>query len=220
MGTGAFCKRSTREPDVLTLRALKYRVERKEQLRIKSSSDPSTPEVTWSDMGEIKVKARNFIVSFGKPGTKQILRIPLTTIVGLIYSSDSSITLVLSDVPFIFECKPTTMDGALSLLGLGETVTDNETVYCRIPALSPEHSRVVGQCLVYQFLVSPTDFEMHMKRLKEHEISVFQHDFPNDALKEAWWDQFGTHHQLHALQGLLAGYTQKGDVPFGVLFQL
>ncbi|KAL5366238.1 RNA dependent RNA polymerase-domain-containing protein [Aspergillus floccosus] len=87
----------------------------------------------------------------------------------------------------------------------------------RLPALSDEHAAIIGQCLVYQFRAPAIDVIRCMVRLKESDLSVFYHDV---IPKQAYPLPRGFRSDPQSLLDQLLEWTRKGDLPFGILYQL
>ncbi|KKK14548.1 hypothetical protein AOCH_004250 [Aspergillus ochraceoroseus] len=214
LGADVYCKYSNRKPQEFVLKALAHAVEQRRNPSLiieeegNSISFPllryscgySTflnarftyiPEVQWGDSGTITFKNRNIIV---KLNNMRLIRIPLSTVVELVWNSRGSFVLTLSTVPFFFQ----------STLGATRS---------RLCSLGGKHPECVGQCLVYQFCVSDTDFFKKMQNLKEYSITLTFYDFETTY-------QRPLHTQMIDLKDVLGTYTKEGTLPFGILFQL
>ncbi|EAU30181.1 predicted protein [Aspergillus terreus NIH2624] len=235
LGTEVFCKPSNRNIREFTLRALQYSVEqrggnstqeRDEQPTFQLDIDEFscgycsfnedqlvfTPEVAWSQKGVFTLKGRNF-----KLTTRDgyLLRIPTSSIIALVHYDDGLLTFILSDVPYFFlEHSKAPLTMTLPLLSLEKS----SITHFRLPALSDEHATIIGQCLVYQFRAPALDLIRCMMSLKESDLSVFYHDLtPKQALRSS---ARGLHSDLQTFLDQLSEWTRKGDLPFGVLYQL
>ncbi|KAF7593189.1 hypothetical protein BBP40_011819 [Aspergillus hancockii] len=236
MGVDVFCKESKHPPRTLALSTLEYASEQRTYDRpeepiifdMKNFScgrcdfvgDQLTysPEVWWMVKGTIVVKKRTVIVDMVD---QRRIRIPLTTIAGLVYSTDGTLTVTLSDVPFLFESTQTT---PLEVLAAQVSISVPKF---RDPGAGPSrwrrcslgdgHGQVIGQCLVYQFKVVPGDFMTKINRLKEGELSIISHTLPISRLPLA---SKGLAAEFQTLLKELAEYTKNNHLPFGILFQL
>ncbi|PLB44105.1 RNA-directed RNA polymerase QDE-1 [Aspergillus steynii IBT 23096] len=216
MGVNIFCKLGDREPNPLILRALEHEVEeRRKRLGIKPETIISfamtmvscgrsdfvrerlvyTPEEAWKMKGIIKFRKRDIVVKTAS----RIIRMPLVTVVGMVCSRDGVLTMTLSDVPFFFEYE-----------------THKEKNRCC--ALSSEHAKIVGQCLVYQFHVSTDGFHEKTEQLKEWDMTVIRSEIITAAVPTQREAKLSS--QLQVLREVLGTYTQRALLPYGVLYQL
>ncbi|PYI11718.1 rna-dependent rna polymerase [Aspergillus sclerotiicarbonarius CBS 121057] len=169
------------------------------------------PEVQWSDTGIMKFRKRFITV---KLNSTYNIRIPLNTVIELIWSRDGSLTLTLSTVPYFF-IQWGAMEAILTQMAqLGFRGTNISTpLRSRVCFLGEAHADAVGQCLVYQFRVSPIDLMAAIQDLKEWEISIVRYDIMSL--------QVGSFQaRMKALMSQLAIYTKQNSLPFGILFQL
>ncbi|OGM49773.1 RNA-dependent RNA polymerase [Aspergillus bombycis] len=224
MGVDVCCKPSRYPPKPFALRTLEHEAQEREMgyrerqeesvfLEMQQYScgrcdfvgDQLTysPEVQWSARGTVKFKTRSMIVN-GFP--KWRIRIPLATIVSLIYSIEGTLTVTLSDVPFFFEEVWTCDD----LVGLRSN-------RIRLPSLGKGHNQIVGQCLVYQFKVSVVGFRAKIEKLKDWEITIYRYDLtPARPLLSSQSVSI----EFHKLLDELAECMSNSSMPFGILFQL
>lgn len=213
LGFHVFCKKSNRDPDGYTLRHLAHEAqERVNPTRVIEEQGNSisfrmievscgytrfdlgkfefAPEVEWPvERGSVTFKRRNIIAELGDG---RIIRIPLNTVFEVVWTTPSSRILVTTtDVPSFFRRE------------------DNS--YVRLPSLGDAHPKYVGQCLVYEFGVSPVDFQTKMNQLTEWDLAVIRHSYhslPNYEIG------------LSTFMAFLKTHTHSGILPFGVLFQL
>ncbi|KAL4925196.1 RNA dependent RNA polymerase [Aspergillus undulatus] len=214
LGSHVFCKKSKREPAEHDLRHLAWQAqERINPTRIiedegntisfnlfRSSCGYTTfnqqefvyvPEIQWQHHGVVSFKRRNIIVELGN--TYRI-RIPLSIVFEVIWDKTGSLLVTLMNVPFFFRPE-------------GESRT-------RLSSLGGPHFELVGQCLVYQFQVDPTQIQSKMNQLKVCDLAVIRYEFQTIRYFESWQSQ------LAGLKQLLADYTRDGTLPFGILFQM
>ncbi|KAL4942182.1 hypothetical protein BDV06DRAFT_212071 [Aspergillus oleicola] len=214
LGSRVLCKPSNREPSEHDLRHLAWQAqERINPTRIiedegqaisfnlfRSSCGYTTfyhdefvyiPEIQWQQFGTITFKRRNIIVELGN--THRI-RIPLNTVFEVVWDRTGSLLVTLMNVPYFF---------------LREE--DSRT---RLSSLGMLHAELVGQCLVYQFVVDPTNLQGKINQLKECDLTIIRYDYKIKHNVESWPLQLGT------LRQQLADYTRDGTLPFGILFQL
>ncbi|KAB8216270.1 RNA dependent RNA polymerase-domain-containing protein [Aspergillus novoparasiticus] len=224
MGVGVCCKPSRYPPKPFALRTLEHEAQerakghrgRPEESVVFEMQQYScgrcdfvgdqltyNPEVQWSARGTIKFKTRSMIVNI-IPECR--IRIPLATIVSLIYSTNGTLTVTLSDVPFFFKV----MGTSYNPLGIASSRV-------RLSNLGNGHDQVVGQCLVYQFKVSVVDFRANIEKLKDWEITVYRYNLT--TARSPLCSQTVSF-EFHKLLSELEGCTRSRSVPFGILFQL
>ncbi|KAL4967470.1 RNA dependent RNA polymerase [Aspergillus stella-maris] len=149
------------------------------------------PEIQWPQFGTLTFKRRNIIVDLAN--THRI-RIPLNTVFEVVWDRTGSLLITLMNVPYLFQCEE-----------------DSRT---RLSSLGVLHAELVGQCLVYQFVVDPTNLQAKMNQLKECDLSVIRYDYKINHNVERWLSQLTT------LKQQLTQYTKDVTLPFGILFQL
>jgi RNA dependent RNA polymerase len=241
MGTQVLCTLSNRPPQDFALKSLQHTVEQREQLSQEvKEEEPSisfnllsfscgyctfvgdqlayVPEVQWQERGIVRFTKRNMII---KLNNKNHIRIPLNTVVELVWFRDGSLTLTLSEVPIFFSSIPSieVMMAQLYNTNLnGKIWNTAEANRSRLCALGEKHAEVIGRCLVYQFHVLTDDLSRKIEGLKKREITITRHDLATQKTHMKDLGDFPT--QLHALRKELADYTQNNTLPFGVLFQL
>ncbi|KAI9037676.1 RNA-directed RNA polymerase QDE-1 [Aspergillus affinis] len=238
MGVDIFCKLGDRHPNPLVIRALEHQAEqRRKRLGIKPETIISfhmttlscgrcdfadrelvyTPEESWTTEGVIRFRKRDIVVKT----ESRVIRMPLITVVGMVCSENGVLTITLSDVPFFFEVE--TNRGVHDFDFIALSLNDqpppvNERRRLRACALSEEHAKIVGQCLVYQFHVSREGFDEKTEQLKEWDITMVRSRIvtaPVPTEKEAKLSS-----QIQALRTVLGNYTRFASLPFGILFQL
>ncbi|PYH92297.1 rna-dependent rna polymerase [Aspergillus ellipticus CBS 707.79] len=238
MGTDVFCKPSKNAPHEFALRSLRHNAEQRGRDRLQKYEDEKhvsvrilsfacgyseftdqkmwfMPEVNWLDKGVMRFKKRSIIV---KLDTNYTIRIPISTVVELVWSRNGDMLLTLSTVPYFFS-RDDTDTITSQFLGLTIKVAKNATMVpsqSRKCSLGEEHAETVGQCLVYKFMTSPIDLLAAIQDLKEWEIPIVHHDIGwlpvGDASKLS--------SQMKNLMEELATYTRKRSLPFGILYQL
>ena len=199
MGTDIFCKLSKKQPQEFTLKTLEHAAQERwnPQYTVEEDSLPVSfsllgfscgfytfvedqlgfvPEVGSKDGGTMKFTKRNAVVNLS---SNRSIRIPLNTIVELVWFSDGSLTLTLSTVPFFFEVDstdPNNVSSPMTNLTLENTNArkSQESTRTRICALGKKHAELVGQCLVYQFNVSTHALGRKIEELKQCEIAITQ----------------------------------------------
>jgi RNA dependent RNA polymerase len=242
MGAEIVCKISRRLPQGLALKTLAYAAEQRKKPAQEVQEEGCAisfkmlafscglctfvgdrltfvPEVQWGDGGIVRVTKRNMVV---KVDNNRLIRIPLNTIVELVWFRDGSLTLTLSTVPLFFSDISPIEKLMAGLLGINVTGNNygnaSEASRSRLCALGEKHAEVVGQCLVYQFNVSPVDLSRKIEDLKRREITITRYDLAIQRTAPIYMGEFAP--QLKALMGELANYTKNNSLPFGVLFQL
>lgn len=169
MGTDVFCKLSDRKPQEFALRTIEHTIDQLQQPSQTIQDDNSSvsfslsnsscghctyigsrlayfPEVQWWNRGIVRFTKRNMIV---KLENSVLIRIPLNTVVELIYYPSGSLTLTLSTVPLFFsDVSPAeTLAAQLQNTNLnqhGNAASLNITERKRICCLEGKHSEVVG----------------------------------------------------------------------------
>ena len=243
-GTDVFCTLSKRQPQEFTIKTLSHAMQERANPQYTVEEDSSAvlfflsgfscgyytfvseqlgyvPEIEWGNRGTVKFTKRNVVVNLDND---QLIRIPLNSIVELVWFSDGLLTLTLSTVPLFFEAT-NGIDFVLSVMsslaldqGNMRSNRSRESTRTRIRSLGKGHAEVVGQCLVYQFNVSTSALGHKIEELKQREIVVTQYDvtipralLPNTA---------GFTHQMGSLKVELAKYTMDRSVPFELLFHI
>ncbi|PWY94616.1 rna-dependent rna polymerase [Aspergillus sclerotioniger CBS 115572] len=239
MGTDVFCAPSKNPPNKFALQSLQHAADQRanDTLHKYEKDDRVSfrvlgfscgyykfvgdelgyiPEVQWSDTGIMKFKRRFIMV---KLKTNYNIRIPLNTVIELIWSRDGSLTLTLSTVPYFFIEEGSMETIVMQMLeldvrGLNRYLPTSSR--SRMCSLGEAHTGAVGQCLVYQFRVPPIHLMTAIQDLKEWEMSIVQYDIivPHLTIMEPFETQMKT------LKSELAIYTRQSSLPFGILFQL
>lgn len=239
MGTDVYCIRSKRPPQEFALRSLEntaqqrtkdsiYKYEEEVSLsfnlrgfscgycKFHGDELAYAPEVEFQDTGIMKFKKRVIIV---KLRTNRLIRIPLNTVVGLVWSRTGALTLTLSTVPYFFsvETSVDTLMTTVSNLSINTHRVANGPAPTRLRkcSLDQRHAEVVGQCLVYQFKVSPVDLLAAIQELKEWEVTTIHYDLSSRGIFQSTFEEY-----MRLFRDHLATYTSKNLLPFGVLFQL
>lgn len=238
MGVGVFCKLSNRDPQPFALKSLALEAEQRENRSLPSidNQGPVTllylldsscgyctfaddhlvyvPEVRWPGAGTLKFTKRSIIA---KINGEFIISIPISTVIELVWFSNGSLTFTLSTVPQFFS----TNDPLASILGalsIGAKGSFSPADRNRLCSLGNRHADVVGQCLVYQFIVPPMDLPKWIAEIKSLEITVVRYDL---SMSKAISVKTGLFHlQLVCLKKMLAEFTREGSLPFEILFQL
>lgn len=208
MGTDVYCIRSKRPPQEFALRSLEhtaqqhtkdsiYKYEEEVSLsfnlrgfscgycKFHGDELAYAPEVEFQDTGIMKFKKRVIIV---KLRTNRLIRIPLNTVVGLVWSRTGALTLTLSTVPYFFsvETSVDTLMTKVSNLSINTHRVANGPAPTRLRkcSLDQRHAEVVGQCLVYQFKVSPVDLLAAIQELKEWDVTTIHYDLSSRGILE------------------------------------
>lgn len=231
MGTQVLCTLSNRPLQDFALKFLQHAVEQREQHSQEvKEEEPSVsfnllafscgcctfvgdqlayvPEVQWQERGIVRFTKRNMII---KLDNKNHIRIPLNTVVELVWFRDGSLTLTLSEVPIFFSSTP-------SIEVLMAQLFNTNPNQSRLCALGEKHAEVIGRCLVYQFHVLTDDLSRNIEGLKKREITITRYGLSTPKTPMTDLGDFPT--QLQALREELADYTLNNSLPFGVLFQL
>ncbi|PWY81018.1 rna-dependent rna polymerase [Aspergillus eucalypticola CBS 122712] len=239
MGADVFCSRSKKAPSKFAIQNLQHMAEQRVKDTLHKYEDNQhisfrllgfscgytmfqgehfgyVPEVQWSDTGLMKFMKRAIIVKLET--SKHHIRIPLSTVIELIWSRDGILTLTLFTVPYFFTHKgsdPLTV--AFQMLQLfSSKYHATPPSRSRMCSLSTAHADVAGQCLVYQFRVPYVDLMKDIHDLKEWEIPILRYDIlPINAPPRGAFQV-----QLKALMDELATCTRNNSLPFGILFQL
>lgn len=226
-----------KKPDPITLRGLRhaaeekvnptYRVEREggpEVFHVASLSCGHTaflnedlvylPEVEFQDGGTAKFTKRTLLI---KLESKRIVKIPLETVVGFVYSFEHTLTLTLSEQPSFFEDLSSLETLFLELnLSAGAQSGPTRTRLC---SLDDQHAKVIGQCLVYQLRFSGDDLQRRILSLKNHDmLNLVRYDLITQ--RSAPLHLGSSRQAMTALMRELSGYALGDHLPFGILFQL
>ena len=243
-GADVFCTLSKRQPQEFTIKTLSHAAQERANPQYTIEEDSSAvlfflssfscgyytfisehlgyvPEVEWSNHGTVKFTKRNVVVNLD---SGQLIRIPLNSIVELVWFSNGLLTLTLSTVPLFFEATngiDSVLSAMLSLALDQGNVNVNRSrgsTRTRMCALGKEHAELAGQCLVYQFNVSTSALGHKIEELKQREIVVTQYDvtIPRALL----FNTAGFTHQMGSLKVELAKYTMDRSVPFELLFHV
>lgn len=244
MGTDVYCKLSNRKPQEFALRTIEHTVEeRKKPSQTVVEEEESSlyfnlhdfscghcsfysgqlayiAEVHWWDRGTVKFTKRNMLIKLDR---RILIRVPLNTVIHLVWSVDGSLTVTLSTAPLFFRNETSVDQLAAQLLNTGLKGRNNGNLAgpnrTRLCSLEGKHADVVGQCLVYQFHVSALDFSSNIQELKtKYEITLIRDDLPVLHVPPVSLGEFTF--QLKALRKELADYTRDNSLPFGILFQL
>ena len=240
MGTDVYCMQSKRPPQEFALKALEHTAEqRKKTSQDTVEEEPAVsfslfsfscghctfvhdqlayiPEAPRADSGIVRFSKRNVVV---KLDNKIVIRIPLNTVVNLVWFGDGCLTLTLSAVPLFFSHVPSIE--TLIAQFLGHSLNGDGKIQMlkssrsRLCSLGGEHAEVVGLCLVYQFKVSPVDLSRKIRELERREITVMRYDLSSTPRI----NMGGYLPQLNALKTELADYTKNRSLPFDILYQL
>lgn len=241
MKVGVFCKVSTRDPQPFALKSLALEAEQREDRAfpgidnqgpvalsylLDSSCGYCTfaddrlvyvPEVRWPGAGTLKFTKRSIIA---KITGQFVISIPINTVIELVWFSDGSLTLTLSTVPQFFSTDGPDDPLVVSLRALGISAMGgfSSAEKNRLCALGSRHVEIVGQCLVYQFIIPKMDLPKRIAEIKSLEITVVRYDL---SMNKAIPVKTGVFHlQLVCLKKMLAEYTREGSLPFEILFQL
>ncbi|OJJ50415.1 hypothetical protein ASPZODRAFT_164365 [Penicilliopsis zonata CBS 506.65] len=239
MGVGVYCKLSVRQPQKFTLKSLQLTAEeRKNPTRETEEEGRPTsftlrsfscgycmyvgadlayvPEVQWPDQGFLRFSRRNLVV---KLGSQTLIRIPLNTVIHLVWSPRGSLNLTLSTVPIFSGNDGDPLSQALQSLAIdfkgARFFRFPEIKKSRLCSLSESHAQVVGQCLVYHFDVVPTDMYRQIDELKEREITIMRYELVSLSRSAG---MFAFH--MRVLMKELSDYTVDNSLPFEILFQL
>ncbi|GLA40306.1 hypothetical protein AnigIFM63309_007923 [Aspergillus niger] len=239
MGADVFCSRSKKAPSKFAIQSLQHMAEQRAKDTLHKYEDNKhvslrllgfscgysmfrgehfgyVPEVQWSDTGLMKFKKRAIIVKLDK--SNYHIRIPLSTVIELIWSRDGTLTLTLSTVPYFLSHEgPDPLTIAFQMLQLGSSKYHAAAPSrSRMCSLSATHADVAGQCLVYQFRVPSVDLMKGILDIKDLEIAIIRHDvLPLNTLPMGVFQV-----QLKALMDELATCTRNNSLPFGILYQL
>ncbi|KAF3407834.1 putative RNA-dependent RNA polymerase 2 [Talaromyces pinophilus] len=175
------------------------------------------PEVRWDDGGNVLFSKKNMIV---KMNSGNSLQISLNAVVELVWSTDGSLTVTLSNAP-VFLYRPPHIDRLLKqmfVITLNSRSDFQEQIRARLCALGDRHAEVVGHCLVYQFKVQPESLINNIAKIEECEMTMIQYELlPYQKLQQTLAPYSS---QLQILKSELAACTQNKSLPFEVLFQL
>lgn len=243
MGNDVYCSISKNcTPNPITMRALQHAAEERlhPTRRIETDGSPEifalrslscglsifegndlafVPEIQYRDLtGVAKFSKRFLLITLQKGllAIQKVIRIPLDTVVSLVYSSPNLLTLTLSEEPSFFEQEPE-LSSVFALLSLGAPGADSEKTQTRICSLDKEHGKVVGHCLVYQLEVSETDLHRKIAALENHHIVPFVRYHLTTAHSSIG---VSSETAMGMLMKELMAYTQYATLPFEIIYQL
>jgi hypothetical protein len=232
LGTPVFCKVSNREPLDYALKALAHNANERHHPThvVEERGSPTTftmlrsscgyttflndeflyvPEVQWETPGIVTFKKRILEVSLENT---RLIKIPFNTIFEIVWTSSGSLLVTLMSVPLFFHKNPGEVTLGLDLKAATWTSRSRPT-RSRISSLGTVHSEIVGQCLVYNFQVIPSNMQPKIDLLKECGLTMIPDNFNSIYLGDF-------RDQLTILKSELAQHTRDGSLPFTILFQL
>ncbi|KAI9369211.1 RNA dependent RNA polymerase-domain-containing protein [Aspergillus egyptiacus] len=166
-------------------------------------------EMQWNVSGSLLFKKRNIVVTLNDG---HLIRIPINTVVELVWTNSGSMILTLTNVPLFFYNNPGQQSLVLDVKS-GKFVSRAGPTRSRLCSLGPDHSYVVGRCLVYQFQVKNYAMERKMEHLKDSALTITRYRFQMSH----GGDFFS---QFNILNTELGACLTSGSLPFGILFQL
>lgn len=175
------------------------------------------PEVHWDNRGNVLFSRKNIIV---KMDSGHSLQISLNAVVELIWSTDGSLTVTLSNAP-VFLYNPSPIDelrNGLFKMTLDSRLDFQEPIRSRLCALGDRHAEVVGHCMVYQFNVQPEALISNVEKVKECEMVITRFELRTYSRLQQNLSPYPS--QLRILKTKLATCTQDNSLPFEVLFLL
>lgn len=234
-------------PNPITMRALQHAAEEKlhPTRRIETDGSPEvfalrslscgltifegdhlvfSPGVEYRNItGVAKFSKRFLLITLqqGELDTKKIIRIPLDTVVSLIYSSQNLLTLTLSEEPSFFE-EEVELSSAFAQLSFNGLGMNGEKKRYRICNLDQRHEKVVGHCLVYQIQVDGTESYRKIAALEKHPVIHFvtRYDLFMPRSTPGLLHTESSEAAMRMLKEELMAYTQRAELPFGIIYQL
>jgi hypothetical protein len=232
LGTPVFCKVSNREPLDYALKALAHNANEQHHpthvveergspitfTMLRSSCGYTTflddeflyvPEVQWETPGIVTFKKR--ILEMSLENTR-LIKIPFNTIFEIVWTSSGSLLVTLMSVPLFFHKNPGEVTLGLDLKA-ATWASRSRPTRSRVSSLGTVHSEIVGQCLVYNFQVIPSNMQPKIDLLKECGLTMIPDNFHSIYLRDF-------RDQLTILKSELAQHTRDSLLPFTILFQL
>lgn len=234
LGKHVYCKTSKRAADDITLRSLRHKAEGRATHTEAPKNDSSTFELhslscgyntfeggemefvserTYTQPGRAKFSKRKLVIDLHSSHVQ--IRIPTSTIVGMVQGADASLIITLSTSPVFLDSQNFwEIDLADRMGGLYLEPVDES--WSRVSAIDSKHELSAPYCLVYRIKVSSTKFREKMKRIESKGlIPVTRHDVAAQLVPT-----IGYAVHVKALEEQLGRYLTQADLPFGILFSL
>ncbi|KAJ0413452.1 RNA dependent RNA polymerase-domain-containing protein [Aspergillus carlsbadensis] len=232
LGTPVFCKVSKREPLDYALKNLAHNANERHHptqiveergnsitfTMLRSSCGYTTffhdkflyvPEVQWEQPGIVTFKKRTLEVSLDNT---RLIKIPFNTIFEIVWTSSGSLLVTLMSVPLFFHNNPGETTLGLDLKA-ATWASRSRPTRSRLSSLGTAHSEIVGQCLVYNFQVIPSNMQLKIDLLKECGLTMNPYNFESMYMGDF-------RDELTLLKADLAQHTRNGSLPFAISFQL
>lgn len=244
LGSKVWCRASDRAVDDITIRGIKHaaetaRLAEKERAATGSANnnkDSSVdfnvdgfscghyaylgrdliffPEREWTWQGSARFAKLNLTVTL-KDGVN--IRIPLSSIHEIVWSSTGLLTLTLVDAPYFFTQEHTIVE-RLALLQLSGNRGQQDKIN-RMIALDDAHAKIVGTCLIYQFRIADHNLQQKMSKLERRNFTtVTRYNLLVSRQPHPTLGDF--QYQYELLRQDLDSATTERSLSFDVLFVL
>lgn len=180
-----------------------------------------TPQVEYRNITNAvaKFSKRLLLIKWQQAGeglilaTQKIMRIPMDTVLSLVYSRPDRLNLTLMKEPSFFE-EQRDLPSLLSSLGFNNQ-SRAKPKRNRVCHLDQKHAKVVGHYLVYQLELSELDLPK-ITALQHHPVTpLVRYDLaPGLAHVES------SNVSMRALKDQLINYTRTAELPFDIMYQL
>ncbi|KAI0147126.1 RdRP-domain-containing protein [Xylariaceae sp. FL1272] len=173
-------------------------------------------DVQWTEKGIAKFARDCLILKFPSDSRKIRVEIQYRAIVEVVISMRPPCLFVtLWEAPKIFEedTLAQAMAVAMRIWGFSPARNTERARISSIPHAHIDHSRIIGQSLIYCIKLSPNDIEHKIGRLREKDFLTYSfHNIPNPIVGQTYMAQ-----GLVEFEGQVARYGNI--VPFDLLFQ-
>ncbi|KAI0384693.1 RdRP-domain-containing protein [Hypomontagnella monticulosa] len=173
-----------------------------------------TQDIVWPVRGVVRFARDTIVVLFDAIR----MEVPYRTIHEIIVSErPTSLTLTLWEAPRFFEVGEdfVFMMTAMGLYGPPSANRTDRTRLSQLPHTGANHAAILGQSLVYNIQVSPSDFTFKLQQLKQKEKLNFSYYDFRDVLQGRTYMADG----MKTIKILLDNCNATSAVPFDVLFQ-
>lgn len=178
-----------------------------------------TPQVEYRNITNAvaKFSKRLLLIKWQQAGeglilaTQKIMRIPMDTVLSLVYSRPDRLNLTLIEEPSFCE-EQCDLPSLLSSLGFNDR-SRAEPKRNRVCHLDQKHAKVVGHCLVYQLELSEPQ---NLTALEHHPVTpLVRYDLAPGPIHAESSDV-----SMRALKDQLIDYTRTAELPFDIMYQL
>lgn len=182
-----------------------------------------TPQVEYRNITNAvaKFSKRLLLIKWQQAGqglilaTQKIMRIPMDTVLSLVYSRPNRLNLTLIEEPSFFE-EQRDLPSLLSSLRFNDR-SRAEPKRNRVCHLDQKHAKVVGHCLVYQLELELSQLDLQkITALQHHPVTpLVRYDLAPGLIHVESSDV-----SMRALKDQLIDYTRTAGLPFDIMYQL